>query len=578
MATLPNTTFYWRPVGADDASWTEASGGQFTPGPGAAVEVVSVGRSRARAIVADTAPTASSPIPDQTFAIGASGTIATGAVFAGSNLSFSLSGAPGWASIDPATGTLSWTAPGVETDAGAWTVTAANGAGSAVRTFNAVVSDVAVVPPPHAPAHWWDLSRPDNLTLDVNGGIISVAGAIGTAALTSSDGTRPAFLPAEHRAPAKARFREGAFFAIPAGVSTDKRNCTVIVVGRAINGDDMALFWGINGTSQRSMYVDQNGEIIIQDTNFAGGNLSRTTGLGAPNSSVAYALRGGAAAASYGYAGQMATGGALAAVVVSGGYVGQWNGDARRLYGDLQGIIVYDRELSDPELTAAFAWASEQYGSVADTADTAIIFDGDSITWGAVNENPQENPFSGDISYPVTALAGRTDAIHYNLGKPGQPLNGTNAAAGAVTSALGRCAGYANRVAFGLWGHNDISTGRSGTQLKADLDAWIAAVRASDPGAVIGHGTLIPTDRSDWAAAQHAYAAEFNAYVMDASPSGPDLDFRIDTRAAPGLEPISDAVYHDTPGIGHVHPTPLGYGHLGAKVLEGLVSAGVLSA
>jgi hypothetical protein len=143
MVTLPTTTFFWRPAGAADTAWAEAPIGAFTPALGARVEVVSVGPSRVRAIVADAAPALISAIAGQSFDPGVGGSFDASVAFSGTNLVFALGGAPAWASIAPATGIVSFAAPMLAGSAGAWTVTASNSTGSpAQATFNAAVGQI----------------------------------------------------------------------------------------------------------------------------------------------------------------------------------------------------------------------------------------------------------------------------------------------------------------------------------------------------------------------------------------------------------------------------------------------------
>ncbi|MDF2231634.1 DUF1565 domain-containing protein [Albimonas sp. CAU 1670] len=134
MATLPALTYFWRPVGAADDAWTEAPGGSFQPGAGVEVEVVSLGPSRARSIVADTTPAAGA-LAAQDLQAGTSGVIDAGAVFTGANLVFALLDAPGWASIDPDTGAIAWSAPAAPGAAGTWRVRAGNSSGAAEIAF-----------------------------------------------------------------------------------------------------------------------------------------------------------------------------------------------------------------------------------------------------------------------------------------------------------------------------------------------------------------------------------------------------------------------------------------------------------
>jgi hypothetical protein len=150
MATLPTTTFFWRPAGAAADAWTEAPTGGFTPVPGARVEVVSVGPSRARAIIADLAPSVIAPIAGQSFDPGVSGVFDVSGAFGGTNLRFALGGAPAWATINPATGVVSYAAPMTAGATGSWTVTASNSAGTAVQTG----FDTAIGPIPPKTVVW----------------------------------------------------------------------------------------------------------------------------------------------------------------------------------------------------------------------------------------------------------------------------------------------------------------------------------------------------------------------------------------------------------------------------------------
>ena len=144
MVTLPTTTFYWRPLGGGDAAWTEAPAGAFSPGAGAGVEVVSVAASRARAIIADLAPSVIAPIGAQTFDAGVGGGFDVSGAFSGTNLRFALSGAPAWAAIDPLSGIVTYAAPATVGAAGTWTVSASNAAGMpAQAAFLALVASGA---------------------------------------------------------------------------------------------------------------------------------------------------------------------------------------------------------------------------------------------------------------------------------------------------------------------------------------------------------------------------------------------------------------------------------------------------
>jgi hypothetical protein len=145
MTTLPQTTYFWRVVGAGDTSWSEAAGGAFTPAENALVEVVSVGPSRPRAILAATASVVVDPpvivgtLPDLTLAPGAVSVAPTASAFLGENLTYALLDAPVWVSIDPATGEIAYVAPGAPGSAGTWRVSVSNAGGAAELSFAATV-------------------------------------------------------------------------------------------------------------------------------------------------------------------------------------------------------------------------------------------------------------------------------------------------------------------------------------------------------------------------------------------------------------------------------------------------------
>lgn len=111
MVTLPDTTFFWRPRGADDNSWTEAPTGSFDPTDGSEVEVVSVGASEPSFITADTDISVSG-LTDLTVSYGEAVSIDATQAFSGTNLVYSIVSGPAWLSINPATGAITGTAPG----------------------------------------------------------------------------------------------------------------------------------------------------------------------------------------------------------------------------------------------------------------------------------------------------------------------------------------------------------------------------------------------------------------------------------------------------------------------------------
>lgn len=152
MTSLPQTTYFWRVVGADDASWSEAAGGSFTPAADATVEVVSVGASRPRAILAAAtpavveviAPAIIGALPNLSLGPDAVDVAQTAAAFSGDDLVYALLDAPGWAVIDAATGEIGYAAPSAAGSAGTWRVRASNVAGAAELSFAVDVLAAAV--------------------------------------------------------------------------------------------------------------------------------------------------------------------------------------------------------------------------------------------------------------------------------------------------------------------------------------------------------------------------------------------------------------------------------------------------
>jgi lysophospholipase L1-like esterase len=107
MTSLPAPIFYWRPAGAANDAWMLETNGAFSPDPGAAVEVVSVGPSRPAFITADTAPALIAPIADRSVQTGLEMRVDVAAAFSGTNLVFSIVSGPAGATISGAD--LIWT-------------------------------------------------------------------------------------------------------------------------------------------------------------------------------------------------------------------------------------------------------------------------------------------------------------------------------------------------------------------------------------------------------------------------------------------------------------------------------------
>lgn len=249
---------------------------------------------------------------------------------------------------------------------------------------------------------------------------------------------------------------------------------------------------------------------------------------------------------------------AFSAGTVSGGKIGRWDGTSFSLTStDILALFAYDRTLTSDEVNAVRDWITIQYGAVARTANTAVIFEGDSITYGTQSTD------SITMSYP--AQLSRLGSSHpkiWNGGSGGDTaLN--NVTAGATKTVLTAFAGYTNRLVVYWLGTNDIANGRSAVQIEADIDSYIAAVRAHDAGAIIIGNTILPRDPFN--ASQDTIIAEVNTYIKNSA----DFDFTIDVAADSRLDDSTDLTYYDADTI-HLNDT--GYGIV-AELVRNAINA-----
>lgn len=138
MATLPTTTFYWRPKGGNASSWTEDADGVISPTDGTEIEVVSVGPSKSAFKIADT-NIAVTTLDDVEAFIGIEFEFDASEAFTGTNIVYSLDQGPSWVSINPATGIGVGTSPTVDVILPV-TVRGANSADFDTVSFNINVS------------------------------------------------------------------------------------------------------------------------------------------------------------------------------------------------------------------------------------------------------------------------------------------------------------------------------------------------------------------------------------------------------------------------------------------------------
>jgi lysophospholipase L1-like esterase len=248
---------------------------------------------------------------------------------------------------------------------------------------------------------------------------------------------------------------------------------------------------------------------------------------------------------------------ASAAGTVAGGWVGQWNGGSFRLKGHLHELLVYGRALSDAELASVGEHLASRHRALRRGEDRFIAFEGDSITQGVGASSAE------DFCYP--AQLGRRMARQpkwINLATGGDTIQNMAATASVLTGQMARNGHYVRRLAILLAGSNDINNARSAAQVIADMDAWIAAVRAADPAAVPVGCTVLP--RIDYTADEEAVRQAVNAHIR----LGANFGFVIDLAADPRLgSPGNAAIYGDG-----VHPTDAGYAIV-AELVQGALAA-----
>jgi len=397
---------------------------------------------------------------------------------------------------------------------------------------------------------------------------------VGSNHLTGTTTTRPervADLSASGGPKGQVRFTSDAL-TIPSGISFDSRGNTVFVVSR-LGADAITptgsttrgtFFHAPDSGTDFALYLWDSGQIRMFDV------AARSTTLYAQSGVQTYWLSGGASSGLAGVGNAVwSLGSAFTSKTPSGGRIGSWSAGSFPLAGNIQCLAVYDGQLSESDRNAVLDVLAEHYGAPKSTNTKLFIFDGDSITEGIQADNPQLDPHADDFSYPsqLQILRASDAPAVANHGKGSQLIQNHTAATAPVRTLGAYSSHYATRVVFGLWGHNDIQGGRTSAQIKADLDTWIASIRAADSGAIIGHGTILESTGFD--SGEETIRGEVNDYI-DGTTGSIDLDFYIDTAAISDLTDASDTEFF----VDGVHPTTAGYAALAAGVNSGLVSAG----
>lgn len=251
---------------------------------------------------------------------------------------------------------------------------------------------------------------------------------------------------------------------------------------------------------------------------------------------------------------------ALPAGTVSGGKIGRWDGTTFPLdQTDILAVIAYDRALSVGETSSVRDWITARYGAVPRTASTAIIFEGDSLTFGIDSSD------NITMSYPaqLSRLSSSPPKI-WNGGSGGDTALLNNAAV-ATKSILTGIAAYSNRLIVYWLGTNDIANGRTAGQLEGDITAYIAAVRAADPTAVIFGNTIIARDPFN--GTQDTTLATVNDWIKNSA----GFDHVVDLAADARLSDPTNLTYFNADGI---HLTDSGYGVVAGLVRTAINAAG----
>lgn len=407
--------------------------------------------------------------------------------------------------------------------------------------------------PPGSPVLFADLT--DDTAMTLSGDLVaSITPQIGGFDLTATSGTQPAYV-GSILPDGGVRFTAD-HISIPTDYAFDRRAMSVFVITRkgAVGRTGFqALFHSPEATTATALYIENGGiRLAAWDGSGRIADIAASEGV-----SVQY-LVGGAANAWVGSDFlRWAKGSALAAGSSNGGRLGKWSGTSFPYQNDMLAFVAYDRELSTVEMDAVVAWAQSRYNTPS--ADELFVFSGDSITNGTQLDNPQINPHANDFSYPSRFQLLRSAPPRIAIqAVPGGLLQANAAPSAAlINTALLRNSGVTTRVVFGLWGHNDIVSGRTGAELSADFDAWIAAIRLEHPSVLIGHGTILPS--TAFTAPMDVEREVFNNYVRD-TVTGPDLDFVVDTAVISGITKVDG-----------VHPDSAGYIVLAQGIVDGMV-------
>lgn len=475
----------------------------------------------------------------------------TGAT-SGSTIAWSGAPPAGW-TLDSAARTI---AIGVGAALGSQSVTLIEtlaDSSNSPRTTNtsALVEEQA---PPITPDLWYDFTNADKATLDTGNEVSAWAPEIGSYTATMTGTPRPVFFADDTGTggpKGRIRFTSGDYLEIPSGFTFDRRAHTMFVVTRrGANETQRGTFVLATGAAANmGLYAWDNAQLQIWT-----GSAGVATGMGVGMGASCQYLIAEAADVKAGSDNQSySRGSALSTGTFGGARLGLWTGTSFPYTGDMQAALFFQRALTLSEIAQLQDWANTRFRAPASTNDAVVIFDGDSITEGIQLQNPQLTPHATDFSFPAQwqLLQGTNAPRICNLGKGGAALV-NELAMPDVLRELGWAASYTKRIVFGLWGHNDIQGSRTAAQLKADLDTWIANIRAADAGAIVGLGTIL--ESPTFTSGEEAIRVEVNNYIKGGVI---DLDFYDDLAALPGLDGSNGKV-------DDVHPSSSGYAIMAA--------------
>ena len=295
-----------------------------------------------------------------------------------------------------------------------------------------------------------------------------------------------------------------------------------------------------------------------------GASTGSASGLKGSGAIEAPWMIGGASNAYIGLGKELYTrGSALGAGSYSGGYIGAWNGLTFPFKGSVKAVLVYNRELTLAEKDEVLTFIEGEFRAVPRSMDTFVIPDGDSLTQGVQSSDE----FNFAYPFQCSRLGPKPFKL-WNNGLGGAQLTTAgNLAATAPIARLVGAASFTNRVLVGLWGTNDISAGRTDSQVIADINTYISNIRTGDAGAKILFGTILP--RGPFNSTQNGYIAAVNTHIRSGATHDGYIEFHDDAR----LDDPADTAYFDADGI---HLNDAGYAAMAELTFNKMRSSGWL--